>query len=346
MEIQEFLIKMANIQNALLHFIESEPNETNFQNFVKLVEDNQIQKDRQKFHSFLYLLNKVSNNHNRNTDFISKFEKILNFYASYIKQTFSNTEIFHIFENNKRILLFLINEKIVSIDHHINKSMQEGQLKNANYFDYFQKFNSEEFEDQRKSGVNDDTICNLIQKDLIKEFIIFVNKNNVPLKSKIKHSIFETNSFLNKKDEVTLIEYAAFYGSLQIFNYLRMNEVELTPSLWLCAIHSRNEEMIFILQDYLIEPEYNDYSKCYAEAIKCHHNDIANFIKETKMKESKDISIFSLKQAIKNYNFNFIPKDSINESTFYELVKYDQAFLVQNLLEATSVNLYKTITVF
>ena len=100
MEIQEFLIKMTNIQNALLHFIESEPNETNFQNFVKLVEDNQIQKDRQKFHSFLYLLNKVSNNHNRNTDFISKFEKILNYYASDIKQTFSNTEIFHIFDNN------------------------------------------------------------------------------------------------------------------------------------------------------------------------------------------------------------------------------------------------------
>ena len=63
--------------------------------------------------------------------------------------------------------------------------MQEGQLKNANYFDYFQKFNSEEFEDQRKSGVNDDRIGNLIQKDLIKEFIIFVNKNNVPLKSTI-----------------------------------------------------------------------------------------------------------------------------------------------------------------
>lgn len=93
------------------------------------------------------------------------------------------------------------------------------------------------FYELRKAGENDSPICQLIQKDLIKEFIVYVNKNNTPLNSLIEPSIYETNSFLNSKqfcvtcdfnlyeylvkrnDNLSLINYAAFFGSIQIFNY-------------------------------------------------------------------------------------------------------------------------------
>ena len=91
-----------------------------------------------------------------------------------------------------------------------------------------------------------------------------MNRHNYYLDSKIEQSIYETNSFLLKnsienpekqmykylnhkrlkiKNEISLIEYAAFYGSIQIFQYLRMNNASLNKSLWLYAIHGQNAEI-------------------------------------------------------------------------------------------------------
>ena len=66
------------------------------------------------------------------------------------------------------------------------------------------------FEEKCKIGENDSYICSLIRSDSIKEFVIYVNKTNLSFSSKIKPSIFETNSFLIDK-EPTLIEYAFYF---------------------------------------------------------------------------------------------------------------------------------------
>ena len=89
-------------------------------------------------------------------------------------------------------------------------------------------------------GENDNEICKLITKDLIKDFIIYVNKNCYPIKSIIDPSIYET-CFIN--DKITLLEYAIFFGSIQIFNYLRQNGSKLDHIL----IYKRNKIIIFIL---------------------------------------------------------------------------------------------------
>ena len=81
-------------------------------------------------------------------------------------------------------------------------------------------FLSPEFDEKLKIGENDSYICHLIRNDSIEKFVIFVNQTNLNLSSQIKSSIFETNLFLIKNDETTLIEYAAFFGSIQIFQYL------------------------------------------------------------------------------------------------------------------------------
>ena len=124
----------------------------------------------------------------------------------------------------------------------------------------------------------DEEICEIIRKDEIEKFISIVKKENLPLQSDIKHSIFETNSFLLNKTS-TLIEYAAFFGSIQIFNYLRLNKVDLSPSLWLYSIHSHKIELIHILEEKEI---LVNYLECFSESIKCHHNDIANHFLEKK----------------------------------------------------------------
>ena len=73
------------------------------------------------------------------------------------------------------------------------------------------------------------SFCSLIQKDLIEEFTIYMNKNGYSINSTINLSIYETNNLLLKQFGITLIEYAAFFGSIQIFDYLflMINQVYL-----------------------------------------------------------------------------------------------------------------------
>ena len=63
---------------------------------------------------------------------------------------------------------------------------------------------------------------------MIKDFIIFINQSHCPIfEVKIKPSVYETNDFLLNKAS-NLMEYAVFYGSIQIFRYLLMNGFELS----------------------------------------------------------------------------------------------------------------------
>ena len=56
----------------------------------------------------------------------------------------------------------------------------------------------ENFEFNRKSGQNENYVCQLIRDDSASKFVEFVNKNNYPLDSLIDQSIYETNSYLIK----------------------------------------------------------------------------------------------------------------------------------------------------
>ena len=127
-------------------------------------------------------------------------------------------------------------------------------------------------------------ISKLIREDLIEEFDEHITKANLSLNIKIAESIFETHPLLVEK-QATLIEYAAFFGSIQIFNYLRMNNVKLTPSLWIYAIHGRNSEIIHILEDNHVKPEDTTFTECLVESIKCHHNEIAEYIENFLMQQ-------------------------------------------------------------
>lgn len=99
----------------------------------------------------------------------------------------------------------------------------------------------------------------LIRKDDVKEFSAYANRQNISFDKNIKNSTFETNHFLYYPSGIclniigkiyfNLVEYTAFFGSISITNYMRINwEVELTPFMWLSAIHSQNAELIKYLE--------------------------------------------------------------------------------------------------
>ena len=215
-----------------------------------------------------------------------------------------------------------------------------------------------DFEEKRKFGENDNKICELIRNDSIEEFIIYLNKSNLSLTSTIEPSIFETNSLLTKNKvlvtdcfrqsfdvdyNLTLIEYAAFFGSIQIFNYLYKNGVQLSPSLWIYAIHSDNSEMIHILEENNIEPGI----ECLKESIKSNHNDITNYLQKKYFENinfSKDSKIFEY--CFHYYNFAYFPDDLINEWCFTFACQFDYFLIVEFFLNMKKIDLKELSVLF
>ena len=376
MSFQEYLDTMKDIEGNIVYFLEEEANSE--ENFLILESKfNDTKKSDSKYYllSIMHLISNIVYNHHRFPNFFAKIERILLFFKEDIKKYFSNSEVFNIFRSNKRILLFLIEQQLIIIDEYIvRKIAKTDKYIRAKYPQYFQpeiqpfinekwftkydpntkenewveeikKELPENFYEKRKEGENDSQICELIRKDMITEFVAHVTRNDVSLNSKIPPSIYETNSFLLKKIKkdggFSLIEYAVFFGSIQIFNYLRLEGVELTPSLWPLAIHGQNSEIIHFLEDNHVELKDESYKQVFHESIKCHHNDIANYFINNFLQNDEENSKDSIKQCIKYHNFAFLKKEFISESSFWNLCKYDYCALVDIFLKYKAININK-----
>ena len=354
--IQLYLEEMRIIQNNFLSFLEDESNvESNYQNLKRQFEETKINNDIHKMKSILHLLTKIANNHHRGPDFNRKIERILEIFQDDIKKL-PNSEIFNIFKSNKLILLYLLEQKIMIFDEYIATNIASIKYNKLNYPRFFMPemkpflkvfnikynivsyINNEQipsnFYENRRIGENDSEICDLIRTDSIKKFISHVKKNKYPLNSRIEPSMYETNSFLIK-NKPTLIEYAAFYGSIQIFQFLKKSKVDLTPSLWYFGIHSRNLEFIHLLEEISIIPD-ND---CFIESLKCHHNDIAIYIKNKLLNEENLNNSFI--QSLKYFNFAFI--QNINISSFFDICRYGHSLLTIILLNDKDVDINKIL---
>ena len=278
----------------------------------------------------------ISNNHQRNSDFFDKIFRIIKNLANDIKRFFTNESIYGIFNSNKRVLLFLIEEKILTIDKNIALLI----YKTYSYDSYFKKEIKpfidkdlgsipSDYEEKRRIGENDDYACELIRNDNVDDFISYWEKNNKKFDSysDFNSSYYETNKFPTYNN-CRYINYAAYFGSIQILNYLIEKKVALKPEIWLYAVHSKNTEMIFTLEENNIELNGEIFEKCIKEAICCHHNDIASYLQSNYMDLASQYSNSIISAALSSYNFTFIRKESIIESNYYYLFKYNYLYIV------------------
>lgn len=316
-DIQRYFALKNEIYNNFISFVECENDiDIYYQILIDFLEIHAIQENREDMKLFLRLISKVAKNTFRKSNLFEKIEKIILHFENEIKQTFSNWEIFTFFKKQKRILLFLFEKRIINVDNAIAQYFLQ---KNDFYFFHEIKFFIEnkkkeiiesklakfepgilnKYEEKRRVGENDSYICFLIRNDLIDEFITFVNQTNLTLSNSIKPSIFETNSFLLKR-EPSLIQYSAFFGSYQIFKYLmkRINEEYIEDSydvkycnddlyeeykenlMWLYSIHGNNPMIMKKLKNEYYKPKNNSFLECYIESIKCHHFDITKSLEK------------------------------------------------------------------
>lgn len=352
MSIPKTFEKYKSIQIELLDYLEDQDesgNKRKFQNFLKLLDDNNIKSNKHEFRIILNLIEEVSSNHHRCPNFISKIKELLQTFQNDIKKSFTNIEIFDLFKGNRLILLFLIDQKILDLDLNIYFRMLKQNQLDQSFAKYFQnefiqfstKWKGKEegnYEENRRIGENESYICQLIRQDLLDEFDEYINKSNTSLKSSIKPSIYETNQFLIRK-ELTLIQYAAFYGSIKIFRYLLLNNVELDKSLWLYAIHSNDAQLIHLLEENIKDVTNNDYKIFYEEAAKCHHNNIADYF----MNNFLDNQNLYVGQLMKYCNFNLVNDDANISALFCFLYENDILTSAEFLVNQSNANINQII---
>ena len=273
-------------------------------------------------------------------------------------------------ENSKKRLFFI--NKPLTKELIEERKQKINDLKYSDYYQYFypeiKDFLDEEkrkkiesellnynssifnyFDEKRKIGENDSYLSSLIREDSVEEFITYTTSNNYTLSSRLNHSLFETNTFIIKHNP-SLIEYAAFFGSIQIFQFLKLNKVELTSSLWLFAIHGNNPDLIHLLEEDQVLPKDKTYEKCLKESIKCHHNDIANYFKENMVDEKiesenleSDYNKNILSYCFHYYNYAYFPNEFNNKFIFYYACFYNYFKLLFILLQTGNVNINEKI---
>ena len=401
MEFKEYVHLKKHIYDYMIKYLSNKSESGHlFQDLTNQINVLQYQKDKSEFKLILTLINKVSKNIHRFPLFLDKIKRFLSFYEEYIIQTFTNQEIYNIYKNNKRILLLLIEMRILTIDQIITKLMLKkiydldgfysrvkgsyGEIdsskceyfheKLSSYLSFLSYFYPEikqfltkyeltkiekemkkqnesimnDFDKNRKIGENESYICQLIRQDLIEKFVSYVNRYNISVSTQILPSIFETNRFLCKR-KPTLIEYAAFYGSIQIFKYLRLNHAELLPSLWLYAIHGKNPEIIHLLEQDQIMPEDKSYLECFEESIKCHHNDIADYIYDNLINQDAannedDYKKNKIAFGFRYHNYKYFKKNVSNSQfILYYASTNDYLTIVKILINSGKVDINKSI---
>ena len=356
MDISEYITNKKEIQNKLITFLDDNDSDyaDKLKELIQYLGDNKIQEDENEFRAFLYLLLFIHCNHHRNPNFLKKIDSIIINYQNEIKHYFPNDEMYSFFKKDKRILLCLLENQILILNQQIANDLLSDKEFFYSYYFYpeikklidenkSQKIKDEllsdenifsNFNEKRQIGENDSYICQLIREDSVKEFIIYTNKTNFPLKSKIKSSIFETNFYLAKNNP-TLIEYSAFFGSIQIFMYLIQNGVEMSSSLWDYAIHSNSAELIRYLEDSHVKPLKDSYEQCIMTAVKCYHNDIVNyFISNYMQDKSETLSMAS----IMCHNYAYLPNE-FHPSHYCQLCCNDYYFIVKKLIEQKKIKI-------
>lgn len=370
MSIEEALMHMKEIQNSILEFIENQGNiQESFQNLVSFFNNQKIKDNKYDLLSVLHLLTNIAKNHYHVISFFDKIDEILKFFKDDIKKFFTNFEIFNIFKINKRVLLFLIKEKIITINEYIVKKFVTEKYVLNHYHQYFspeikpfitekflkknpldakliQEINQElpnNFNELRKAAENESIICQIIRNDSVEELqnLIDQSENKISFKTKIEPSIYDNNTyaFINKtktntgytrktNNNLELFEYAAFNGSFNILKSIESNKIQFKDSIWFHAIHGNNLDIINFLEEKHISKNDQTFKQYYKESIKCHHNSIAEYIKNNHMKQAKP-DVNDAVVPIKYHNYAFLNPDFNDKKLINNLCHYDYPLLVK-----------------
>ena len=123
-KIKVYIDKKCDLQTNLFIYLDHSQNaEENYQTLCQVIENQNISKNKIELTNLLQLISKISIHHQRFLNFFSKIEKVLTIFKEDMEEYYSNDELFKIFKNSKRILLYLIQEKLITVDENFIKKI-------------------------------------------------------------------------------------------------------------------------------------------------------------------------------------------------------------------------------
>ena len=157
MEISEYFEEKKDIHRILLDFIEDESNPDEcFQKYIILIQKYQgLEDNLEDLKEYLHLISNIADNHSRQKYFFDKIERLLMIFKDKMMNYFSNYEIFDIFKKNKKILLWLFENKVIKADECISQKMMSEKYSNAYYPFYFFNEIKEFIEEEKKQKIED-----------------------------------------------------------------------------------------------------------------------------------------------------------------------------------------------
>lgn len=373
-EINKLNGEIENVYHIFINFFDDECTTESklMDDLMKVLIETKVIGDKMKTRQFLHIIASISLD---TYAFLKNEQKIRHLLLRIQKEIHDlsfNKDLFNICWCNRRLLLFLIEESIIQLDE--SMAYQILSTNDSNFIIYFylevkpfmnrevtssiknyihQIDNIEHFRQQRRIGQNDNEICIMIRDDSVDEFARFIGRTNVSLNSTINTSIYETNALLLNHSS-TLIQYTAFYGSIKIFKYLLLHNVQLDPEIWPYAIHGRNYDITHLLESIEIEIPIKVYNDIFVEIIRSHHNEFFDYMisNHSDIQEQMD-NLALLDIAYESYNYQLIPEfltdcPNLVYQSFVNACQYDYYSLVQFLLQQQALQMfvYSDTTIF
>ena len=102
--------------------------------------------------------------------------------------------------------------------------------------------------------------------------------------------------------------------------------------------------MIYLLEENHVMPPNNSYEECIKESIKCHHNDVTNYIQSNLIDEDiQNININIYSYSFHHYNFTYFPQELNNEIFFNYACKYDYFKIVEYFIKTIKIDIKENI---
>ena len=120
MNINEYVDQKKEIQEMINKFIDDDTND-DYTELFNFIDSQKYLENKDELRELIYFIVKILKHYHRTPIFIHKMKQILLHIIDDIKQLFSNLEIFDFFKDNRLILFFLIQNKIITIDEQISK---------------------------------------------------------------------------------------------------------------------------------------------------------------------------------------------------------------------------------
>ena len=138
---ESYIEDKKNLYALILEFLEELEDDNDgevmtesFQQLITVIKSQHIEENAEEMRQFLEIIKSIGEHHHRDQHFNEKMNQLLIRYKDQIKQTLSNLEIFRIFENNKNIVLFLLQNEIITISSEINKEIVNKIENNGNRY--------------------------------------------------------------------------------------------------------------------------------------------------------------------------------------------------------------------